>query len=77
MKESIFEFNKKIDRSLKDIDNIIKSFDEKIKCELIGLENNDNNNDNNDNNDDNDNNNNEKIMKENLNDKNKNVINSN
>ena len=42
LKESIFVFNKKIERSLKDIDNIIKSFDEKIKNELIGLENNDN-----------------------------------
>ena len=73
LKESIFEFKNKIDKSLKYINNIIKSFDEKIKCELIGLENNDNDNNNNI---DNDNNNNEKIIKENLNDENKNVINN-
>ena len=73
LKESIFDFKNKIDKSLKYINNIIKSFDEKIKNELIGHENNDNNN----NIDINDNNNNEKIIKENLNDKNKNVINNN
>ncbi len=67
LNESIVEFKNKIEKNLNYINNIIKSFDEKIKNELIGNENNNNDN----------NNNNEKIIKENLNDKNKNVINNN
>ena len=67
LKISIFEFKNKIKKNLNYINNIIKSFDEKIKNELIGNENNNNDN----------NNNNEKIIKENLNDKNENVINNN